>query len=73
MQRLDDRLEIRLSSEEKRAIERAAERHRVSVSDYVRACVTQDQLADLDVDAVKRVARLVRAQVRTTLERLAME
>lgn len=51
---LDERLEIRLTLEEKEAIQLAARRHGMSVSDYVRTCCHQDLLAEIPPAEIKR-------------------
>lgn len=60
--------EVRCSAEEKRAIERAAQRHGMTLSEYVRAVAMQDQLADLDAEVIRRV---VNDLVETLARRMA--
>jgi uncharacterized protein (DUF1778 family) len=53
-----ERLEIRLSPEEKEAFELAARRHGLTVSDYLRACGHQDVLSEMAPESVKRLVRM---------------
>lgn len=53
-----ERLEIRLSPEEKEAFELAARRHSLTVSDYLRACGHQDVLSEMDPESVKQLVRM---------------
>src|SRR5438093_10606866 len=63
-----ERLEIRLSPEEKEAFELAARRHGLTVSDYLRACGHQDVFAEMPPELVKR---LVRMNAQTIVDMLA--
>ena len=53
-----ERLEIRLSPEEKEAFELAAKRHGLTVSDYLRACGHQDVFAEMPPELVKRLVQM---------------
>ena len=63
-----ERLEIRLSPQEKAAFELAAKRHGLTVSDYLRWCGHQGVFSELDAKTVKR---LVNQNAQSFLDMLA--
>ena len=54
-----ERIDVRVTPDDKEAIERAAEKYEMTASEYLRACTITMMALDLDPHAVRTVRRNV--------------
>ena len=66
----EELIALRVNAQERKMIEKAARRHKMHVSDYVRSCVYFDLVMEGDVEALKYTAAGVRRAVATRLKQL---
>jgi uncharacterized protein (DUF1778 family) len=70
-----ERIDVRVTPDDKEALERAAHKYEMTVSEYMRACTLTMMLLDLDPHAFRAVKRgateAIKEQFRKLMRRLA--